>query len=388
MSIDDGDQEFLNWSINQNLILTGGGTLNNILIPGRDFVDEDLPHFVLRSNRSWEIFASWKDKKNESTLIVGAWARTIFAGGWNESSLMDTEAFNLQSPTIFIDLRFPISRPKHLSFYNSLSAMTLEDLKLLSRQHCFGGYSFPHETNTYNPPIFTRHHIIDWNYHPKYPRPRPNRWWVEIKDDRSSFKEYSVARDKHDVPLYFERWVRYIGDSNGSKYLALRRESDFTARDALIVVVGNHFAMAYDRKTPFPDFVGSTGPGGSALVDYAIGQIRQGDSTAERMGRESLERYLDLEGSYGRLQGTEAGTTWTVTRSTHPWREGHSLWDRIDEATESPCLPRLDFLLSGELRSMSWRGKWRVLECSFSVDELISLFRSPIQAQLPQRSFL
>lgn len=384
-AVDDCKREYLKWSSNQSHILTGNGSLNSIILPGRDFRDVDLPHFLLLSGQSWEIFSKWKASNRQSTLITGAWARTIFTGGWSESSLRDTEAFNLQTPTIFIDLRFPISRPKFLSAYSKLSDLSLDDLQLLSRQHCFGGYTFPSKGDD-DIPIFTRHHIIDWNYHPAYPRPRPNRWWVDISDDRSSFKEYSVARDKFGVPLYFERWVRYSRDSIGTKYLAFRRRSGCEdTRDALLVVVGDHFAMAYDRATPFPDFPGSSGPGGPALVDYAIEKIEQGDSWAVSQGREAVERYLDLEGSYGRLTETPDGVTWNITRSTHPWREGQSLWSRSEGGTYFE--PKLEFSTTGELKGLLWTGWWEVLECSFGQAALTRLFR-PQKPATVHRSFL
>ncbi len=52
------------------------------------------------------------------------------------------------------------------------------------------------------PLVITRHHIIDWNYHPLYPRSRPNRWWVPVQCKEykntdfkatESFKEFSTV---------------------------------------------------------------------------------------------------------------------------------------------------------------------------------------------------
>jgi hypothetical protein len=147
--------------------------------------------------------------------------------GWKESTECDTIAFNLQTPSIFIDLRFPVhQKEKHSTIYNnnnnknSLQDLTIEELKLLSQQHCFAGYSFPEsielqnsfeqangviDTNKYLYKIFTRHHVIDWNYNFLYPRSRPNKWFVE-KDDKNneSFKEYSVVRTTFGAPLYME----------------------------------------------------------------------------------------------------------------------------------------------------------------------------------------
>jgi hypothetical protein len=93
----------------------------------------------------------------------------------------------MQSPGIFIDLRIP----QHRAYYfnqnhqnkhvvvdtqpKSFHECTIDQLRILSRQHVFGGFSFI----TYNKSssstaagdgddggmfVATRHHLIDWNY--------------------------------------------------------------------------------------------------------------------------------------------------------------------------------------------------------------------------------
>jgi hypothetical protein len=49
-------EEILGWSAKQGSILVGGGLLNERQLPGRDFDDEELPHFLLRHNLCQEIF--------------------------------------------------------------------------------------------------------------------------------------------------------------------------------------------------------------------------------------------------------------------------------------------------------------------------------------------
>ena len=224
-------------------------------------------------------------------------------------------------PSLFVDMRFPVARPTAiLRSRKSVAACSDVELRYLARQHCFSGYSLPSKEGRFQ--YFTRHHIIDWNFHPSFPRPRPNKWWVEL--DRAnapcqSFKEFSFARDDNNVPVYFERWARMSGDSNGKHYIALRRkigcpveaarQGRVPNRDAVLVVVGKHFGLAVDRQYPIPAFKRATGPGGPALVDYAVAQ---GD-------REAAEQYLSLEGSYGTTDN------WEIKHSTHPWREGARL---------------------------------------------------------------
>lgn len=433
--------DILQWSNTQSYILTGGGVLSSIMIPNEHYNDpEDLPHYFLMQNNSHHIFNIFLLENRLSHIICGAWSRPIFSGGWMESSDYDTEAFNLQTPSIFIDLRFPVNRPiDTFKFSSSLSDFSIYNLQILSRQHCFGGYTLPENTTPLpavgfpTGPVFTRFHVIDWNYHPSYPRPRPNRWWVDVKEDAMSFKEYSVARDKFGVPVYYERWQRSPGDANGRKYLAMRTKKRVPAsasasatestshrsnsaieeggsggRDGLLVVVGDHFACAFDRAAPFPDFPGSSGPGGPALIDFAVAQIEQlGFASDEAMEwKRKVVAYLDLEGCYGRVRGVDgagdesegmgspsAPCDWRIRRSTHPWREGQSLWTTADfqhtparlvwkdgtpTAMEQTNSDTWDASVMSSV-TMHWREQeWEMLECSFSAAELSALFPQPM----------
>jgi hypothetical protein len=164
-----------------------------------------------------------------------------------------------------------------------------------------------------------------------------------VSPDNEHFKEYSAAREvSTNIPVYFERWQRYENDSKGEKYMAVRRRSKecpqqahaagrFPDRDAVFIIVGDHFALADNRCTaPYPSFdiapMGGrsknviSGPGGPALVDQALAE---GLSRAQRVqGRAYVEQYLDLEGSYGIVSDE-----WKIIQSTHPWKEGNPLLD-------------------------------------------------------------
>ena len=340
------DEELLGWSDNQGNILTGGGELAKRTSVGVDYAPEDLAHYLLASRTSRKQFATWLAENRRDFDIVGSWSRPIFAGGWRESSCRDTEAFNLQTPSIFIDMRIPLHRPTSLfKRRGSISQCSDYELRLLARQHCFAGYSLP-LPDPQGPTSFVRHHIIDWNYHPSFPRARPNRWWVttDVKEQRakhgsdafaSSFKEFCFARDENGVPVYYERWARRAVDSGGKKYLALRRKVGCplvaaklglaVGRDAVLVVVGNHFALCVDRPQPQPDLPGFPGPAGPAFVDYAL----------LTKNRAAAMDFLDLEGSYGHIYPEGSATqgsvdvfnpSWQVVRSTHPWLEGEGLF--------------------------------------------------------------
>ena len=198
------------------------------------------------------------------------------SGGWLESTSADTAAFNLQSSTMFIDMRIPTNRPRDLCLRTCLQDCSDFELRILSRQHCFAGYTLPEEENDRKSgePVFTRHHIVDWNYHPSFPRSRPNRWWVVLQTpttydsatvatsstDKSrctkeaepylpaSFKEFSTTRDSHGVPIYFERWQRIspLGMQRERRVVLWRPGSD-SYRTAVLLVIGNHFACCVDR---------------------------------------------------------------------------------------------------------------------------------------------
>ena len=386
--------DILGWSAKQGHILVGGGLLNERQQPQRDFDEEELPHYLLRHGLCLEIFTRWQ-RQNIRGGIAGAWNRPLFSGGWKESTDKDTLAFNLQSPSLFVDLRFPVDRPQHLSLKTSLADCSLEDLRYLARQHCFSGYSLPSEGGAGS--VYTRHHAIDWNYHPSFPRARPNKWRAEMNtDDFMSFKEHSTTLDVNQIPVYMERWQRFGEDSLGQKHFAAMRkrklpfpsshtddtdtDSDTALRQAVLVVVGCHFAYALDRRF-LPAFQGAPGPGGPALIDYAA---TTGD-------RRSAEAYLSLEGSYGRVTTSSSssasltrGAQWQIAKSTHPWREGQSLFVARGGAERST--PLLRYIPQGQTQTLSevptaaalslqWGGyEWSVFENSYSLAELRDMF--------------
>ena len=122
-------------------------------------------------------------------------------------------------------------------------------VRLLSRQHAFGGFarfgpplpppppppppSRPSPPSPPSPPseacVCTRHHAIDWNFVGSR-RTRPNKWRirpvrsVETTDEASGeasvdvWDELSFAHDEHGAPYYYETWSRrpegYCADCN------------------------------------------------------------------------------------------------------------------------------------------------------------------------------
>ena len=183
-------------------------------------------------------------------------------------------------------------------------------------------------------------------------------------------------RDADGVPVYFERWQRRDGDTNGEKYFAMRRLSaDGKGRDALLIIIGRHFALAVDRPS-YPDFAGCTGPAGPALIDQALPGLRtnaDGSIALSNAGaRKDALAYLDLEGSYGQIGDNKA---FIIMKSTHPWREGTHLF--------ANSVTRLLLLESagGAAQTVLWNDEtWMVVENSFPLDYLHQLFSAPIIA--------
>ena len=323
---------FENWSSTQGHILTGGGRLEQCFVPGRDFRSpEDLPHYWKTKGlkQCREQYHSWLFRENRRMAAtagaVGAWCRPLFSGGWMTSSEQDTVVRNLQTPSIFIDLRIPKGRPSGSRGWGgaqSFEDLTNAQLRLLSRQHCFAGYTLC-ESNVAKKqdgsratglPVCVRHHAIDWNFHPRFPRSRPNKWYVEPhpSGDGRAFKEWGYASDpRNGQAIYMERWKNLSGPGlRDGPYLVLRRvpRSD-QEPDAFLVVVGNHFAYCRDRVGPLASCSYANRGGCASLADAAY--------TAD--DRNALIQLVNLEGSYGRVD------SWIIEHSTIPWREGARL---------------------------------------------------------------
>lgn len=74
---------------------------------------------------------------------------------------------NLQTPSIFIDMRIPYKTG--LPHVTSLSDMNLGQLQLFARRHAFAGYTKVDLIDGI--PVATRHHAIDWNFVGKHIEP-------------------------------------------------------------------------------------------------------------------------------------------------------------------------------------------------------------------------
>ena len=393
------EKEWLDWSAKQARILTGGGkavaerhyTAKN----GYAFEESELPHHHLVRGDTHDAFARFKradDNFRETVLsgparnadgelvwdwVCGAWGRSIFVGGWEHTNYASENCYNLQTPSIFVDIRIPTAR-QHADYAGLEGAtgfgeLSEAQLRLLARQHAFCGYSrIARSTLRAHAwqPVCARHHAIDWNF-VGAPRSRPNKWRLEpdlanatAEGGVQRWKEWSYAADAAGQAYYMEQWER-LADGGGGPYLALRACSQSEGADTVVVVVGDHFNYIRARPVHWSAFEGY-GASAAEVIDEAL-----------RRGERSLaEACLSLYAGHGRVR---AG--WSVDASLQPW---HQQW-RLDEVLGGW------FVVQGDAKSAPTHVQleqptaaghasaqlFDVLECSFAtVAELASYLRS------------
>ena len=390
----------LAWSAKQGRILTDEGKAVEYYCSERGFpfATTELPHYHLEKGDSHQVFHRWAagdSSRRRQSPIIGAWSRPLFVGKWEHSTNDEETVYNIQTATLFIDLRIPTSKPvsrweKLLKKNNSdglpitfssrqvLESMSNDDLRLYARQHVFAGYSVISQEKSDKEmnklPICTRHHCIDWNYVTGKPRPRPNKWYIEGKSSHEEnrpfniWKEWSYATDDNGQCYYWERWERINGDEFGQGLrLAMRRKKKRVSSghdedvDAIIVAVGDHFNYIVGRQlleaqTRYPDANNTV-----ELVDLSL---QNGD-------RETAISYLSLAGGHGTIS-----SGWKVDCALQPWQHGKSVFDCLQCNNED-----VKVISNGD-PCTSWEvvvgddSVWNLYECSLSRDDLQQLLLS------------
>lgn len=393
----------LDWTHKQGRILTANGKANEYYVAerGYPFTEDELPHFHLMKKTTHQAFAQFqkaqaqlasKSKSKSSSgsnsdtkfkVPCGAWKRPLFMGAWEHSTSNDEHVYNIQTNTLFIDLRIPttisIFKPTTFTFthscFNKLSDL---ELRLYARQHAFAGFTvFSYEKNRHLP-IGTRHHCIDWNF-VGVPRTRPNKWFIEMKSEPNSnsncqmWKEWAYAKDHHDQHYYMERWERLNGDENGDGLvLAMRKAKAFGAKqDGVLVVVGKHFNYIHDRIVPESRQNHSF----ATLVDLV-------DTSLQNNDRATAEPYLRIDAGHGIIQPSG---NWIIDCAIQSWRHGTSLFHSNGMAFNCPQVIEKEG--SGKEQEQEHDGiasscqvlwnneKWDIIECNLeSAQQLSELF--------------
>ena len=336
----------LDWSAKQGRILTAEGKALQYYSQENGYLyrDDELPHYYVERGISHSIFRQWAiqdyeresssllsiDCKNNispsaqtndnihqniSSPIIGVWDRPLFAGKWEHTTNKDEIVYNIQTKTLFVDLRIPRNRlcdKLPLSF----EMMNNEQLRIYARTHVFGGYSKIATQSHDRRPICTRHHCLDWNYIPGKPRPRPNKWYIE-KFNKDIWNESSFATDEYKQSYYTERWERRKGDDNGNGLrLAMRKKKVHRDdSDGILVVTGNHFNYILGRQ--LFDYEMSY-PNAKSLVELV-------DAAIENNDRDTAIIYLSrLDGGPGTIS-----SNWEIDCSIQPCNHGKNVFEYI-----------------------------------------------------------
>ncbi|CAJ1399285.1 unnamed protein product [Effrenium voratum] len=355
----------LDWSSKQRRILTANGTAEGFYCAerGYDYDTAELPHHFLMHSTTLgstrRMFENWRETTARCP-IVGAWSRPLFYGGWEHSTDRDEAVFNLQTGSLFIDLRVPLTR-KTLLEAPGARITCLEDMDALqlacyARQHIFAGFSKaesqPHPSLSWGWSC-TRHHCIDWNF-VGVGRTRPNKWWVELGND--AWKEWAFATDLAGQHYYCERWERYCGSAVGP-VVALRKSQD---PDGVIVIVGDHFNYCLDRSCSLGE-AQARYPSATSLVDLVDAALAQHDLKTARA-------CLSIQGGHGRIS-----KGWQLDCAIEFWKQGRPLWNREEVSVTGISLDDCIVLWKGE--------EWSVFECSLdSPQALAALLRTSLSS--------
>jgi hypothetical protein len=374
----------LEWSDRQRRILTADGRATELYCASRGFAfaESELPHHHLARNETRKVFDAWKKKQwmsdsdCERMGVVGAWFRTLFKGESDFTSRHDEQAYNIQTRTLFVDLRIPRSR-RHVfgRRYGHISSLDDvqdgDELRWHARQHVFAGYT--ENTSDKWPGMAgccVRHHCLDWNYVGAQ-RPVPNKWWVERDAQRypNQWKEWAFATNDVGHPYYGEVWERLSSSTSSSDtvedsctqqaVIALRKTTSLKGdveEDGVLVIVGDHFSYCVGRPLANPVPGNENYADCTSLVDLVDRAVEQGDFGTARawLGR--------IGGGHGRIS-----SGWIVDLATEFWREGTPFWapDQISVA-------------GGSLDACTVRhgpDEWDVFECNLSsTTELKSFF--------------
>jgi len=343
-------ETILDWTAKQGRVLTADGKATEFYTQERGFPfqQDELPHHHLMCSNTESTFSSWATENREKNPVCGVFSRPLFVGGFEHTTSHDEVVYNVQTNTLFIDMRIPRIGQKLLKEVKGFDDMSDEQMRMFARRHAFAGYTrLQHEQNR---PVCTRHHCIDWNF-VGVPRPRPNKWFVDMQNDGSVWKELSYAKDDHGQHYYWEQWIRYNRDGNGNGLvLALRKEKTKSdSRDGILVVVGDHFNYILGRE-----MTGSEKDyGKSSTVDIIDAAIKAGD-------KRTAQSFLSIDAGHGLIS-----KGWVIDCALWHWKEGSKLFDTV--SVEGSDVNSLKVEIN--------KCPWKVYECNINPDDLQRIFQ-------------
>jgi|SRR5215813_12787982 len=233
------------------------------------------------------------------TWLVAAWERLYILGSDGKPD-RSVNVRNIQTPTLFGDVRIPKDRPR-FSDAKSLADLTDAQLETLYPQEGFSGFT------TVDGYITTWHHQID--YQP--PDGSVDIGRIELAGG-SNMYEHGVQA------VYTEHWWNLsTGDGKCFGVRVFRRRPDNTTRIYQILsVTGDHFIYARNRAMDLPM--------ANSLADL----IKSTHAT-----RAQILEYLDCEVSHGFVLGESK--PWEIQFSTLPFKQGQAL-DFINQIVVDP----------------------------------------------------
>jgi hypothetical protein len=221
------------------------------------------------------------------TWLSGVWERLYIRrnGGPPDRSF---NVRNVQTPTLFGDVRIPKDRP---SYRKPLHKLSDAELQTLYTQQGFSGFT------TIDGYVTTWHHEIDY---------QPPDGTVDI-----SRLQPGAGRNMMEIgiPPTFEEhwWYLESGEDNFLGVKVLRQFPNGTQRvHQIFSVVGDHFIYARNRPKDLP------------MADSLADLIQSTHAT-----RDQILEYLDCEISGGFVLGGRQ--PWEIQFSTFPDREGEVL---------------------------------------------------------------
>lgn len=272
-------------------------------------------------------------------------APTWLAGLWRRSEILlpdgtadrTTNVLWGQTHSLFVDLRIPATRPAARG-RQSFDDFSLQELRSLADQKGFAGH------------IVVDGEICSWVRYIDY-RPdngRPDRGRLRI-DGETLFEEGDPTSVLGSA--YQEKYHRECKADRRS--VALRKagptNSDsggFDHCDAVLIVIDDRFLYARSRPMSLPP--------AETLSELV--------STAGE-DRDLIHRYLNCEVSYGAVDGD---TSWQISSSTIPFREGQRLMPRGFSAPSAMpgCLMQ---------EESDDRDSWMIIESTLPAGDLAAL---------------
>lgn len=211
--------------------------------------------------------------------LQGLWRRSLIA--WPDGRRDTTTSVDwLQGPTFYVDLRQP-PLPKIAA--SCLRELTGPEVAALARQEGFAGILLEHDD------CFEWTRLIDY-------QPRA------LYSDRGTLVHRGEVMIEEGCEIdYTEHWHRSGGAP--PPCAAVRMRDRVSGRQAMLVRSGDLFMIARDRVRPLADL-----PHLTHNVEAAA-------------GLEDAQDLIDCELSFGEV----SRASWTITRSSLPWRVGADL---------------------------------------------------------------